>query len=220
MTEFEWINCARPDELYLEQFTTTPRPMRKLRLYACGCCRQIWEFLTDPRSVAAVEVAERYADNLASEADLDTAGEAASDACDEIEARNPNSIEFAAANAAHLSIQAPSDVSQPVAWVMTHAYGYNDYAEALNTNLRTLTDLFRDVFENPYRPSRPQNSWWTPEVKHLASTIYEQQAWSRMPELANALENAACQDREILNHCREEKTHTKGCWLLDIILEK
>jgi triacylglycerol esterase/lipase EstA (alpha/beta hydrolase family) len=165
-------------------------------------------------------VAERYADGLATDSDINAAAEAAQAVHDEIEARDPNSVESGAAHAAHLSIQAPSDVSHPVAWVMTHAHGYSDYVETLSTNLAFLADLFRDVFGNPYRPRRLQAAWLTPRAVHLAQLIYERQTFSRMSELASVLENAGCHDQEILDHCGKKRIHVKGCWVLDLLLGK
>jgi hypothetical protein len=50
---------------------------REIRLYAAWCARQVQSLMTDPRSLAALDVAERYAQGLATDEDLRTAGAAA-----------------------------------------------------------------------------------------------------------------------------------------------
>ena len=50
---------------------------KEIRLYAVWCARQVLHLTTDPRSVAALDVAERYANGLATAQEFDTAGAAA-----------------------------------------------------------------------------------------------------------------------------------------------
>ena len=53
---------------------------REIRLYAVWCARQVQHLMTDPRSIAALDAAERHANNLATRLDLDAAREAAREA--------------------------------------------------------------------------------------------------------------------------------------------
>ena len=50
---------------------------REIRLYAVWCARQVQHLMTDKRSLDALDVAERYANGLATENELDIAGDAA-----------------------------------------------------------------------------------------------------------------------------------------------
>lgn len=54
----------------------------------------------------------------------------------------------------------------------------------------------------------------------LARAIYDERAFERMPILADALEDAGCHNPDILEHCRGPGPHVRGCWVVDILLEK
>jgi hypothetical protein len=42
-----------------------------------------------------------------------------------------------------------------------------------------------------------------------------------MPILADALQDAGCENADILDHCRDAKaTHVRGCWVVDLVLGK
>jgi hypothetical protein len=59
-----------------------------------------------------------------------------------------------------------------------------------------------------------------PYIVSLARTIYDERAWSEMPVLADALEDAGCTDEDVLEHCRENRLHARGCGVLDNILAR
>ncbi len=81
-----WDNCQRPDWLLWILDAIDQRfDDRPLRLFAIWCARnaplvdgrKTGDLLTDPRSLAALEVAERYADNNATDEELAAAETAA-----------------------------------------------------------------------------------------------------------------------------------------------
>ena len=62
MTEVEWLACDDPDQALA--WLGEAINVRKATLYACACCRALhWRF-TDPRSWAAVNLAEQFVDQM------------------------------------------------------------------------------------------------------------------------------------------------------------
>ena len=52
----------------------------------------------------------------------------------------------------------------------------------------------------------------------LARAVYDAGDFSRLPILADALEEAGCADADILGHLRGPGPHVRGCWVLDLLL--
>jgi hypothetical protein len=68
MTDLQWKACADPQPmLALVRGKASPR---KMRLFACGCCRHLWECLTDERSRKALQTVESFADGQATPKEL------------------------------------------------------------------------------------------------------------------------------------------------------
>jgi hypothetical protein len=79
--------------------------------------------------------------------------------------------------------------------------------------------LFRCIFGNPFRPVVFDPAWRTSDVVALARGIYDDREFDRMPILADALQDAGCNNDDILNHCRDTNTpHARGCWVVDAVL--
>ena len=73
----------------------------------------------------------------------------------------------------------------------------------------------------PYRRGRASPSWlrWNDGcVRRLAEAIEAEGRWEDLPVLADALEEAGCVDRALLEHGRRAAGHRPGCWLIDVLL--
>jgi hypothetical protein len=60
--------------------------------------------------------------------------------------------------------------------------------------------------------------WRTADVLALARGIHRDQAFDRLPILADALQDAGCDDEDVLNHCRRPGGHVRGCWVVDLAM--
>jgi hypothetical protein len=79
--------------------------------------------------------------------------------------------------------------------------------------------LLRDVFGNPFRPATVERSWlkWHEgTMVKMAQGIYDDLAFERLPILADALEDAGCDNADLLAHCRRGGEHVRGCWAVDL----
>jgi hypothetical protein len=82
-------------------------------------------------------------------------------------------------------------------------------------------DTAREVFGNPFRPVKFSRDWRTSTAVTLAQQIYESREFSAMPILADALQDAGCDNDDVLNHCRAaDAVHVRGCWVVDLVLGK
>jgi hypothetical protein len=93
-------------------------------------------------------------------------------------------------------------------------------SEWLSDAMKIALSVVRDIFGNPFRPITLNPSWLTPTAFSLATGIYNELAFDRMPILADALQDAGCENEDILTHCRQPGEHVRGCWAVDLLLDK
>ena len=214
MTEQEWLSWnGDPGELLdsvRDEITS-----RKLRFFACACCRRIWHLLTDIRSRQAVEIAELFADEQVNEEKLSAARVAANAVHFEEATQRLFSIAAHAAAAALYTAVASPIRTFAAANRAAASVGAKNEAEQ-----KVQSALFRDILGNPFRPVAFDLSWRTPSVVNLAEAIYQHLAFDCMPLLAGALEEVGCRDADLLAHCRWSWPHVRGCWVVDLILGK
>jgi hypothetical protein len=72
----------------------------------------------------------------------------------------------------------------------------------------------------PLRSPAPDRRWLTSMVLSIAKGMHESGDLSAMPVLADALEEAGCDDAAVLGHCRSAGPHVPGCWVLDLLQAK
>ncbi|MGF1580407.1 MAG: hypothetical protein ACFCD0_13685 [Gemmataceae bacterium] len=82
-----------------------------------------------------------------------------------------------------------------------------------------MAELLREIVGNPFEwiDFNPRwREWNNSTIPNLAHKILESKSFDQMPILADAFEEAGCDDRTILDHCRSSKSHIRGCWVLDL----
>jgi hypothetical protein len=92
---------------------------------------------------------------------------------------------------------------------------------AVNAEQVAQCGLLRDILGNPFRPlPHLEPAWLTPTVVAIACRAYDTCDFAALPVLADALEDAGCDDEKMLSHCRGPGPHVRGCWVIDLLLGK
>ncbi len=77
------------------------------------------------------------------------------------------------------------------------------------------------IVGNPFRPPTFSSTWHTDTAVALALLgCTTREASARCPFLPMLLQDAGCDNEDILSHCRAEATHIRGCWVVDLVLGK
>jgi hypothetical protein len=219
MTEADWLG-ARPDDMINHLAGLDPRPSRrKTRLCMVAFCRAIWHIMTDERCRRGVEVAERFADDPGVETDLKAATKG-------LPTKRPDyaALYKTAPQEAARSCTSRNEKFLLAALVQVRAFtelAWQNGSETASEPVTFQAEMIRDIFGNPFRPVTFSPSWRTDTALSLARQMYDSRDFSAMPILADALQDAGCDNEEVLNHCRDaNQVHVRGCWVVDLMLAK
>jgi hypothetical protein len=253
MTESEWNACTEPRRMLrfllgtdrprivdVEAFPACKASDRKLRLFACACYDRVRHLLISPLAEAAVGVAERFAEGLATAEERQRADARLLRALDSLEGRwrASRGAEREALQPTHEALALAFQATRPEAPKAAYYASSNAYLAAASINNpgvashdsgfyasqsaeeRAQADLLRCLIGPlPFRPVRLDAAWLSGTVV-LARAIYEERRWHDLPVVADALEELGCRDEEILAHCRGNGPHVRGCWVVDGLMGK
>jgi hypothetical protein len=221
MTEAEWLAACDPYRMasVLQDY----RPLYKFRQLACACLQTIAGELRAAQLTQQLEFVEW----LAEERDLPGRLEKLQTILVSDESGpNLNARDLIPAIQAARYRESEPD-PHPFAGLSGTAYrvavaidevmgvNLNRYGTA---NEALYGSLVRCIFGNPFRPVTFNPAWRTDTAVIRARQMYDSRDFGAMPILADALQDAGCEDEQVLSHCRDAGPHARGCWVVDGVL--
>jgi hypothetical protein len=249
MTEEEWRECDNLKDMLTHLFEQEeawkrrlltwiglkpkrPLTRRLIRLFACGCCRL--QRPQDAMIQKCLESIELYVDGLLSEEEFqrvigETGYRGSTLAGRTVAGQQDSDVACSTYLAAWYAAIPPPEYwpvwDNRVAVCLTKMFECLLVARAipelgasclpLEQEYAARRTLLRHIIGNPFRPY-PAPPSWPSTVVQLAESLYAGQ------DCAFALHDALLEagHAELAEHFREEKSHPKGCWVVDLILGK
>jgi hypothetical protein len=222
MNESHWLRGTDPTPLLEFLRDSGQLSERKARLFAAACCRGIWDLIRTASARRAVEASEAYVDGRIRWRELAELRE---------RARREE------ADLAQWAVMASSRPRVAAGWVAHLAAdarnrpgtcrAYAPSAKPSPEQCGHLRDLFGPLPFRPVPVARPVLRWNSGTVVKLAEAAYQDRHLpegtldsNRLVVLADALEEAGCDEQDFFNHLRGPGPHVRGCWALDVVLGK
>jgi hypothetical protein len=209
MNTVEWMTSQDPIAM-LRHLGPQASP-RKLRLFATACYRHIWDDV-DKKVRSAVELAEQFTDGFASRLALASAEESMHETG--MESGCTTDYAFTAAQ---------SSVEEMIRIAAVAGQQSAGRIQSL-ARQKTACASLRDIFT----PFRPVGERCVSSVAvALAQAAYDERLLpsghldgSRLAVLADAVEESGCENDDLLQHLRNDGSHVRGCWAVDLLLVK
>jgi hypothetical protein len=221
VSEQDWARCTDPQQLL--RVLRGKASDRKLRLFACACCRRVWHLFPDDCNRDLVAAVEDRPDGTRDDPELWEAIVASSRR--EGECRDHPAYWAAKYLGRGFYKLSPVDSAVVVAIQAAKSASRGTRREAEEA---TQAALARCVFGISFRPVQVDPAWlaWHGgAVVQLARAVYEERELpsghpdaARLAVLADMLEEAGCCDADILGHLRSAGRHVRGCLVLDALL--
>jgi hypothetical protein len=237
MTEQDWLLLRSADELESELLVVVQD--RKCFLLGAAFLRRVWSRLPAEAVRLALEVTEQYAAGRARLLDLVEAWASAEDAAGDglwgggylwwygpdCQEEAPHGEEPPLVAGARDAVRRPAQFAARAAWLALDLIEYQERWRRATPSPARLAEreaqylLYRDVVGDSGEPPRPAPVKLDdhPALKALLAAVEREPSGDpvAMLALADALEEAGCDEPALLKHCRDGGPHVKGCWVLE-----
>src|SRR5262245_43579106 len=193
---------------------------RKWRLFMVACCYAIKRRLHYRDLHDAILTSELYADRRVRLADLRASREDVS----ELIERYDGNVKARGRQMDMHHVRRCCDRD-----VRSAAYYFVNKERIINR--KRMLAILHDIIGDPDNPQCSVSSktafrsikfQWVVANNHLAGSLareaYDKRDFSNLPIIADALEEAGCDNTTLLAHLREDREHWRGCWAVDLIL--
>jgi hypothetical protein len=231
MTELEWLLLDNAGDFEAE-LSLVAQP-RKLYLLTAAFYRRVWDLLPNESLRHAVETTEWFASGRAGPRDMLEAWTEAESAtgegwwseyhygCPCCEGWLEECFATTIHPNAESLLRSPSMLRAAEKDLAAEAVLSGERAQRRLAEREHQFDILQDIVGDPNERPRPapEVARDSAEVRRLLAAVADEPCPDALTllALADALEEAGCDDEPLLRHCRRRVPHVRGCWAIEYL---